>query len=152
MTDDARPTGPAGERASLVSVDELNAIAPGSLAGLVGFQVTGVGWGLVRARLSVRPDLMAPNGYLHAATVVALADTACGFGVRTCLPDGALGFTTLGLDARFIGTTRDGGIATEARMLHGGRSTQVWDAEVVDEATGRTTAVFRCTQLVLWPR
>jgi uncharacterized protein (TIGR00369 family) len=151
VTDDARPPDDPGERASLVSLEELAAIVPGSLPGLVGFRVTDVGWGLVRARLDVRPDLMAPNGFLHAATVIALADTACGFGVRTCLPDGALGFTTLALDARFLATTREGGLTTEARLRHGGRSTQVWDADVVAEASGRTTAVFRCTQLLLWP-
>lgn len=94
----------------------------------------------------------APNGYLHAATVVALADTSCGYGCRIALPPGSPGFTTLELKANFIGTAQQGGIVCEARLVHGGRSTQVWDATVSDEVSGRPIALFRCTQLVLWPQ
>ena len=45
--------------------------------------------------LPLRADHVAPNGYLHAGTVVALADTACGYGCIASLPDGASGFTIL---------------------------------------------------------
>jgi uncharacterized protein (TIGR00369 family) len=92
---------------------------------------------------------LAPNGYLHAAAVVALADTACGYGCVMSLPEGAAGFTTAELKANFIGTALAGGITCEARLLHGGRTTQVWDAEVKSEAIGKTIAVFRCTQILL---
>jgi 1,4-dihydroxy-2-naphthoyl-CoA hydrolase len=103
-------------------------------------------------RLPIRPDLLAPNGFLHAASVVALADTACGYGSVASLPDGAAGFTTIELKSNFLGTLTEGAIRTEATLLHGGRTTQLWDAPVTDEATGRTLALFRCTQLVLWPK
>ncbi len=95
---------------------------------------------------------MAPNGYLHAATVVALADTSCGYACRLSLPEGSTGFTTIELKTNFIGTATEGAIACEGRLVHGGRSTQIWDATVSNEADGRPLAVFRCTQLVLWPR
>jgi uncharacterized protein (TIGR00369 family) len=65
------------------------------------------------------------------------------------LPEGAAGFTTAELKANFIGTALAGGITCEARLLHGGRTTQVWDAEVKSEAIGKTIAVFRCTQILL---
>ena len=100
----------------------------------------------------VRPDLLAPNGYLHAATVVALADTACGLATRALLPDGAAGFTTIELKSNFLGTVREGRIATVATNAHAGRTTQVWDAVVRDTASGKSLALFRCTQSVLWPR
>jgi uncharacterized protein (TIGR00369 family) len=124
----------------------------GRLPGLVGLELTGVGEGFAEGRLPVRPHLLAPNGYLHAATVIALADTLCGFGCSTNLPEGATGFTTIELKANFLGTATDGLIAARATMLHGGRTTQVWDATVTHNETGRTIAVFRCTQLVLWPK
>jgi uncharacterized protein (TIGR00369 family) len=89
---------------------------------------------------------------LHAATVIALADTACGYGTMAALPDGGSGFTTVEPKANFLGTTREAAIACEARLVHGGRTTQVWDATVVDERTTKTIALFRCTQLVLYPR
>ena len=97
----------------------------------------------------VREEHLAPNGFLHAATVVALADTSCGYGCVLALPDDAVGFTTVELKANFLGTTTEGALVCEATMVHGGRSTQVWDATVTDESTGRDIAVFRCTQLVL---
>jgi uncharacterized protein (TIGR00369 family) len=106
----------------------------------------------VRSRLTVRPELTAPNGYLHAATVVALADSSCGYGTVASLPDGASGFTTIELKSNFLGTVLEGGVACEATLVHGGRTTQVWDARVTDEATGHAIAFFRCTQILLYSR
>lgn len=105
--------------------------------------------GFAHGFIEVGKRHLAPNGYLHAATVVALADTACGYGCMMSLPDGTGGFTTLELKTNFIGTTLEGRISCEARLVHGGRTTQVWDAEVKSEATGKTIALFRCTQMLL---
>jgi 1,4-dihydroxy-2-naphthoyl-CoA hydrolase len=106
--------------------------------------------GFAQGRLEIGKRHLAPNGYLHAATVVALADTACGYGCIVSLPEGAANFTTAELKTNFIGTAREGRITCEARLVHGGRTTQVWDAEVKSEATGKTIALFRCTQIVLY--
>ncbi len=106
--------------------------------------------GFALGRLQIGKHHLAPNGYLHAATVVALADTACGYGCVLSLPEGAANFTTAELKTNFIGTAHEGRITCEARMVHGGRTTQVWDAEVKSEATGKMIAVFRCTQIVLY--
>jgi uncharacterized protein (TIGR00369 family) len=95
---------------------------------------------------------MASNGFLHAASVVALADTACGLGAACALPDGASGFTTVELKSNFLGTARDGTVNCEARMVHGGRATQVWDATATHAESGKVLALFRCTQMILYPR
>jgi uncharacterized protein (TIGR00369 family) len=108
--------------------------------------------GFVSGRLDIKPHHLAPNGYLHAASVIALADSACGYGSIISKPDAAIGFTTIELKANFLGTARQGAIACEARMQHGGRNTQVWDAEVKEEATAKTVALFRCTQMMLYPK
>ena len=134
------------------TADELNALLPGTLPGLLGLVITDHEPGRLEASLDVRPELLAPNGYLHAATVVALADTACGLATRALLPEGAAGFTTIELKSNFLGTVRNGRVGTVATNAHAGRSTQVWDAVVRDESTGKTLALFRCTQSVLWPR
>jgi len=123
----------------------------GSLPGLLGFEWIEAHEGLVRGRVTVAHHHLAPTGYLHAATIVALADTACGFGCLGTLPRGAAGFTTAELKANFIGTVRAGAITCDAQLVHGGRTTQVWDATVKDESTGKTIALFRCTQIVLYP-
>jgi uncharacterized protein (TIGR00369 family) len=88
---------------------------------------------------------------LHAAAVIALADTTCGYGTLNHLPSGGESFTTIELKSNFLGTARQGEIACVATIVHGGRTTQIWDATVIDEASGKTIALFRCTQLILYP-
>lgn len=122
----------------------------GSLPDLLGVVWKYAEAGVVEGRLAIEWHHLAPNGYLHAATVIALADTACGYGRRTILPESATGFTTIELKANFLGTVREGGASCRASVVHAGRTTQVWDAEVRDEASGNVIALFRCTQLVLY--
>ena len=120
------------------------------LPDLLGIQWDSGESGRVEGRLMVRRHHLAPNGYLHAASVIALADTACGVGCRALLPEGAT-FTTAELKANFLGTARTGTISCVARAVHTGRSTHVWDAEVRNDVTGKTIALFRCTQMILFP-
>ncbi len=134
------------------TLEELNERGIGMLPGLIGIEVVEAEKGRLESRLELRRELMAPNGYLHAATIVALADTSCGYGTFVSLPEGARGFTTVELKSNFLGTKRAGIIGCEARLAHGGRTTQVWDATVYDEGSGKTLALFRCTQMVLYPR
>ena len=122
----------------------------GRLPALFGIEVVEVAHGHVVMRLDVRPEFLAPNGYLHAGTVVTLADTCCGFGSLASLPEGATGFTTIELKSNFLRTAGEGaGLRCEARLAHGGRTTQVWDATVTREEDGKDLALFRATQYVL---
>jgi 1,4-dihydroxy-2-naphthoyl-CoA hydrolase len=134
------------------TIDQLNARGQGYLPGLIGIEFLSLEPGRLTSRLDVRPELLAPNGYLHAAVIIALADTTCGYGTFTDLPDGANNFTTIELKSNFLGTAREGSIACVATKVHSGRTTQVWDATVTDEISGKTIALFRCTQLILYPR
>jgi 1,4-dihydroxy-2-naphthoyl-CoA hydrolase len=120
------------------------------LPGFLGVEIITVSPEAVESRMAVRREVMAPNGFLHAASVIALADTSCGYGCVATLPAGAKGFTTVELKANFLGTAREGAIACRATPVHLGRSTQVWDAVVTNEASGAKIALFRCTQMVLW--
>jgi 1,4-dihydroxy-2-naphthoyl-CoA hydrolase len=131
-----------------LTLAQLNEAGSGLFPGLLGIEVLEVADGVVHARLDVREKHLAPNGYLHAGAVVALADTACGYGSILSLPDGATGFTTIELKTNFLRTTLKGEITCVAKLAHAGRTTQLWDATVSDE-DGRPLALFRCTQLVL---
>jgi 1,4-dihydroxy-2-naphthoyl-CoA hydrolase len=133
-------------------VEYLNRVGRDHLPGAIGIEVVGAAAGQVDGRLTVRAEHRAPNGFLHAAAVVALADTCCGYGCRGALPDGATGFTTIELKSNFLASLSEGTLGCSARLVHGGRTTQVWDAEVSDADSGRMLALFRCTQAVLWPR
>lgn len=135
----------------MTTLDQLNARGEGHLPGLLGIEFLSMQPGRLTSRLVLRPELLAPNGYLHAAVIIALADTTCGYGTFTDLPAGADNFTTIELKSNFLGTARQGAIACLATRVHGGRTTQVWDAEVTDESNGKKIALFRCTQLILYP-
>ncbi len=131
---------------------EFNRRSGGHLPGLLGIVVTDVAPGTLRAELPVRADLMAPNGFLHAGSVVTLADTCAGYGCVAHLPDGAVGFTTVELKSNHLGTARDGLVECVATAVHLGRTTQVWDATVTHRQSGKTLALFRCTQMVLYAK
>jgi 1,4-dihydroxy-2-naphthoyl-CoA hydrolase len=131
-----------------VSLDALHRAGAEYLPGLLGIEFDGAEDGIVRARLTLRKEHFAPNGYVHAGAVVTLADTACGYGSMLTLPEGATGFTTIELKTNFLRSAREGTIACEARLVHAGRTTQLWDATVSDPE-GRTMALFRCSQLIL---
>ncbi len=129
-------------------LEQLQEAGADGLPGYLGIELDSYADGVIRAHLTLRPDHFAPHGYVHAGTVVSLADTAAGYGCLLNLPDGGTGFTTIELKTNFLRSAREGTISCEARLLHGGRTTQLWDATVSDPE-GRTMALFRCTQLVL---
>ena len=132
--------------------ESFNTRQVGALPGLLGFEWLEIVHGAAKGRFTVAAHHMSPNGFLHAGTVVTFADTACGYGCVASLPDGANSFTTIEMKSNHLGTAREGVVTVEARLVHGGRNTQVWDAEVKAEATGKIIALFRCTQMVLYPK
>jgi uncharacterized protein (TIGR00369 family) len=130
------------------TASDFNEFSEGHLPGHLGIEIVSVTKDTLRARMPLRQMQLAPHGYLHAASVVALADSACGYGCIAGLPEGK-GFTTIELKANYLATQTSGSLACEARLVHGGRTTQVWDAEVTNEASGQILALFRCTELLL---
>ncbi len=136
----------------MLTVEQLNQRGVSALPGLLGIVITLVESGRVRSELPVTGRTMAPNGFLHAASVVALADTSAGYGCVASLPAGAAGFTTIELKSNHLGTAREGTIECEATAVHLGKTTQVWDAVVAHRETGKTIALFRCTQMVLYAK
>jgi 1,4-dihydroxy-2-naphthoyl-CoA hydrolase len=121
------------------------------LPGHLGVELVELSPGTLTLQLNIQPHHIAANGYLHAGTVVTLADTACGFGCLSNLPEGAHNFTTIELKSNFLRTATEGVIRAVATLVHPGRRTQVWDAQVHDRES-QTLALFRCTQMILYPK
>lgn len=136
----------------MLTPEHFNKRSADTLPGLLGIVITHVSSEEVRSELPVKPSLLAPNGYLHAGTVITLADTSAGYGCAANLPAGANGFTTIELKSNHLGTAVEGTLECIARAAHMGKTTQVWDATVTHRETGKTLALFRCTQMVLYPR
>lgn len=135
-----------------ISLETLNQRSGENLPGLLGVELTDLTANEVRSRMKLKSIHFAPNTYLHAASVIALADTTCGYATVAHLPPGAQSFTTIELKSNFLGTTRGTKIQCIAKAQHLGKNTQVWDAEVMDPETGKKIALFRCSQMVLWPK
>ncbi len=135
----------------MLTPEHFNEIFADKLPGYLGIVVTHINKTEVRAEMDVKPSNIAPNGFLYAGSVVTLADTLCGNGCLSNLPEGASGFTTIELKSNHLGTARDGTIECVANPVHMGRTTQVWDAVVRHRQSGKTIALFRCTQMILYP-
>lgn len=131
-------------------VNQLHDRQRGTLPELLGFDIISASPQEIKAGFDIKLHHLAPNGYLHAASIIMLADTSCGYGCMINLPEGANSFTTIELKSNFLGTAREGKLDCSATPVHLGRTTQVWDATV--SAGGKTIALFRCTQMVLWPK
>jgi 1,4-dihydroxy-2-naphthoyl-CoA hydrolase len=123
----------------------------GFLPGWFGLEVAAITPGRLEMTMEIQPQMLAPNGFLHAGSVVVLADTACGYATIAHLPEGAESFTTIELKTNFFSTQKTGTLSCVATAVHAGRNTQVWDADVTGDG-GRRLALFRCTQMVLWPK
>ena len=136
---------------NITTVDDLNRTNRGSLAAHMGLQITSVRHGFVEGRIALRPDLAAHTGYLMDGVVLCIASTLCSYGVSTAWPTGAAGFVTVQAGCSFTSALRAGVGVCAARLLHGGHTSQVWDAEFLDESTGRLLASFRCTQIFQYP-
>lgn len=140
------------DRSDLHAIAEnLRQATEHTFPGHVGLELVDLGSGSAVMRCEIQPFHMAPNGFLHAGVVVTIADTAAGYGCVANWPEGATGFTTIELKTNFTGTLRQGAMRADASMVHGGRTTQVWDVDVTSEDDGRQLALFRATQMLLYP-
>lgn len=134
------------------SADKFNTMGKEYLPGLLGLKVIEVADSRIVTTLNICKHHLAPNDYLHAGSVVTLADTSAGYGCLAHLPEGASGFTTVELKSNHLGTARDGGIECVATAVHLGKTTQVWDAIVTNSGNRKTIALFRCTQMILYSK
>jgi 1,4-dihydroxy-2-naphthoyl-CoA hydrolase len=117
--------------------------------GQLGCVFDHAGHDLVIGHIDVTENLIAGTGFLFAPAVIALADTCAAIGCGANIPEGA-SFTTIELKSNFLASARLGErVSCGCVPAHLGRKTHVWDAEVTNESSGRTIALFRCTQMVL---
>lgn len=104
----------------------------------------------VNAERVVRSDHLKPGGGLHGGLVTAFADSLCGCGTVTALPESNAGFTTILLSSQLLGRTRDGErLGATATLTQGGRQIQAWD--VVLSPAKRTVGFVRVTRRLRYP-
>jgi 1,4-dihydroxy-2-naphthoyl-CoA hydrolase len=134
----------------VLSLEKANDHSKGHLSDILGLEFLELSHQKIRSCMTITQKHRSPTGYLHAASIIALADTTCGYGTHINLPKGTNGFTTMELKCNFLGTLREGELFCEAVPEHIGRTSQIWSATVTD-GDGKRIALFRCSQIILYP-
>ena len=133
-----------------LSVDILNAINEDTVVRRLGIEFLEVGDDFLRARVPVNAHTRQPYGLLHGGVSVVLAETLGSCGAVYACPEG---WRAVGLDikANPLRGATSGWVTGTARPVHIGRSTQVWQIDMHNDA-GELTCVSRLTMAVLGPR
>lgn len=122
-----------------------------NLPGILGIVSVEIGSDYSIVEMEIQTLHLNVRGSVHGGSIVALADTAAGYGTYSNLSAQATGFTTLELKCNFIRAVDSGTLACRARRIHRGRTTEVWDSTVTHKQSGKKIGEFRCTQLILYP-
>lgn len=133
-----------------VDTDYFNRLSKGHFPGLLGIEVTHLSEGELHGEIQIKPEFFAPNGFLHAGSIVTFADTLAGYATVAHLPEKGKSFTTLELKSNFIGAAKQGTLKGICKTEHTGKTTQIWRVEVSEMETSKKIALFSCTQLILY--
>jgi uncharacterized protein (TIGR00369 family) len=132
-----------------ISVESLTAIHHGTTVEHLGIEFLEVGEDSIRARVPVDGRTRQPYGILHGGVSVVLAETLGSCGAACAAPSGhrAVG---LDINANHVRSAATGWVTGTARPVHLGRTTQVWQIDLHNEA-GQLTCVSRITMAILAP-
>jgi len=101
----------------------------------------------VVAKLEMSEKLATVGGAIHGGTLMAFADTVGAAGTVANLAEGQR-TATLESKTNFIAPCRSGSVRAEARPIHKGKRTHVWETRITD-AAGKLLSVTTQTQIVL---
>jgi len=140
-------TPPASPFRRPITLDALRARHHDTVVERLGIEFLQIGPDVLRARMPVDGRTKQPAGILHGGSSVVLAETLGSAAANLCLPEGqqAVG---LDINANHIRAVRDGWVTGECRPVHIGRTTQVWQIEIRDDAQ-RLVCTSRITMAVL---
>lgn len=130
-----------------VGVDDLNALSRNTAMAPLGIVFTELGPDFVRATMPVDARTHQPDGLLHGGASVLLAETLGSTAGGLCAPAGH-GVVGIEINANHLRGVRSGSVTGTARPLHVGRSTQVWEIRIEDQA-GRLVCISRLTLAVV---
>jgi uncharacterized protein (TIGR00369 family) len=133
-----------------ISVELLTLNNANSAVTHLGIEFLEVGDDFIRARVPVDTRTKQPYGLLHGGVSVVLAETLGSCGAAYSCPEGhrAVG---LDINANHLKGATSGWVTGVTRPVHIGRTTQVWQIDLTNEA-GELTCVSRITMAVLAPR
>lgn len=128
------------------TLEALNAHSVGTLMAAIGIEFTELGPGYLRATMAVDARTRQAYGLLHGGASVALAETL-GSGAGALMAGGNA-VVGLEINANHLRAVRSGLVTGTARPVHIGRSTQVWEIRIEDDAA-KPVCISRITLAVL---
>ena len=128
----------------------MNANNAQTAVGHLGIEITEVGEDYLVGRVPVDARTKQPFGLLHGGVSVVLAETLGSVGAYHASPEGHMA-VGLDINANHLRAVRSGWVTGTARPVHIGRTTQVWQIDMVNDA-GELTCVSRITMAVLAPK
>ena len=131
-----------------VDIDVLNTLSRGSMVEHLGIVVTAAGEDWLRATMPVDARTKQPYGLLHGGASVALAETLGSMAGGLCVDHTREAVVGLEINANHLRAVREGVVTGTARAIHVGRSTQVWEIRIENEA-GKPVCVSRITLAVV---
>ncbi|WP_394756977.1 hotdog fold thioesterase [Rhodoferax sp.] len=133
-----------------ISIESLTAIHVNTAVEYLGMEFLEVGDDFIKARIPVDKRTQQPYGLLHGGVSVVLAETLGSCGAAYCCPEG---YRAVGLDinANHLKGATSGWVKGITRPVHVGRTTQVWQIDMTNDA-GELTCVSRITMAVLAPK
>lgn len=131
-----------------ITIDALQKLTLNNLAAHLGIEFIEVGTDYVRARMPVDERTRQPYGILHGGASVALAETLGSIGASCCIDLSRQHCVGLEINANHVRGAREGYVYGKATPLHLGKSTQIWEIRITDEAD-KLVCISRITLAIL---
>lgn len=131
-------------------LDEINARNANTAVAHLGIEITAIGDDFLVGRVPVDHRTKQPFGLLHGGVSVVLAETLGSIAAFHACPQGYLA-VGLDINANHLRSARSGWVTGTARAVHIGKTTQVWQIDMVGE-DGKPTCVSRITMAILAPK
>lgn len=133
---------------SEIDINELNALNHNTLMEQLGMEYLEVDKGYVKARMPVDKRTIQPLGILHGGASLALAETIAGLGSYLMIDTSKYEARGMSVHANHIGTAKEGFVTAEAKIIHQGNNSHIWNVTIYDDA-GNTISISRFTNMII---
>ncbi|KOR14074.1 thioesterase [Staphylococcus carnosus] len=103
--------------------------------------------GYTKIKMPVSDKVKQPFGYLHGGATMALGETACSVGAAHMVDTNKIIPVGLEMNTNHIRSATEGNVFAIAELIHGGRTTQVWNINIIDD-NDKLISVMRGTMLL----
>jgi 1,4-dihydroxy-2-naphthoyl-CoA hydrolase len=125
-------------------VNEEAQVKPRHFDELIGTEWLSDDPGEARVRLSLRDELRQPFGLMHGGVMSTLVESICSRATAGAVYDDGMVAMGQSIDVSFIRPVTEGGVEVRAKARHRGRTTWIWEAEVLNDE-GKLCALARMT-------